>query len=304
MEEHLDPHRISQLSRRKLRCVSCDERRDNHNLRRLVLTQNLLLSTKNKSNTSLASTSSSSSSSSSQSFVDTESQLGGLQHTEGSISPRDRNHHEDYGFGFVFPDNSSWASTSTSNEPDNFPDVVLDESEWLDAVLSDLVDDSVEDDDDDDNDLPATPYYPPRYQPASHIYFPSLRDAPTPSTTTETKSYDHYDPHACTPESDSGPQLGPLFPPITCTCGYDGLPYFDTEDSSDSDDSRSEPSTPLSASLRRTTDNRGDSDEKDDQRHLLEKNLSLFEFDDERCSYIRQPPSDFFSCHYSRTYGF
>src|SRR5260370_34325412 len=105
MEERIGPRRISQLSQRKLRCVSCDERRDNHNLRRLVLTQNLLLSARNKSDASLSSnSSSSSSSSSSQSSVENEPPAKGIQRVEEPIM---ENGDVDYRFGFVFPDSAS-----------------------------------------------------------------------------------------------------------------------------------------------------------------------------------------------------
>src|SRR5260370_34068203 len=125
MEERIDPRRISQLSQRKLRCASCDERRDNHNLRRLVLTQNLLLSARNKSDASLSSTSTSSSSSS-QSSMETEPQSSGIQRTEEPMSNRD----DDYSFGLVFPDSSSWETQ------DGETLTGVDESKWLDAVLS------------------------------------------------------------------------------------------------------------------------------------------------------------------------
>jgi len=185
----------------------------------------------------------------------------------------------DYRFGFVFPDSSSWGTQSGDTSLTG-----ADESKWLDAVLSDLDVES----EDDDNNLPTTtpnkPFYPPRYQPSSHIYIPLHREPPSPTTVLMS-----YDLHACTPDSPTS-----AFPPsMTCTCGYDGLPYFDADDSSDSDDSLSEPSTPLS-----------DSAGKGTRRDInMEKNISLFEYDDERCSYIRQPPSNYFSNNYSRAYG-
>lgn len=198
----------------------------------------------------------------------------GIQRAEEPLGNSDVGD-DNYRFGFVFPDNSSWGT----QDEDTFTGV--DESKWLDAVLSDL---DVESEDDDN--VPTTsnkPFYPPRYQPSSHIYIPLPREPPSPTTVLMS-----YDLHACTPDSPTS-----AFPPsMTCTCGYDGLPYFDADDSSDSDD---EPSTPLSGSIGSLA--------KEARRDVnIEKNINLFQFD-ERCSYIQQPPNNFFSCNYSRVYG-
>ncbi|KAF9521067.1 hypothetical protein BS47DRAFT_1357017 [Hydnum rufescens UP504] len=211
--EPIDPARISQMSRRKLRFGSCDERRDTYNLRRLVLIQNSLVS----ANSCVSSPST--------------SRTPPQQCAKGLRPPHnarplegdtDDDDDDEYGFGFVFPDISSWDERTAEAE--------VDEADWLDAVLSDLDDDSTTTTDDCEQTSPPPPAH-------VHIQKPFF---PHNTTLLLTSIFPPHVPLSQSNANDATPSC------YSSVC--DGLPYFDVDDTSDSEDS-SEPSTPLSASI-------------------------------------------------------
>lgn len=157
--DSIDPDRISQLSRRKLRGSASEK----DNLRRIVLIQNSLVSI-----SPIASPSRSypepdellivaCSNSDDSGIVKSDRRFG----ETGSTTPASSNNntaslsswlpYDEDGYGYVFPDPSIWGSgSSTSDNSDANEEEIVDEdddelvlvgeSDWLDAVLSDLGD--------------------------------------------------------------------------------------------------------------------------------------------------------------------
>lgn len=230
----IDPDRISQLSRRKLRGSASDK--DNHNLRRLVLIQNSLVSI-----SPIASPSRASPEHDEYVACSTDDELKSDRRFGeiGSGPPGssiDDNDNDDDGFGYVFPDPSLWSgngsgsgSSSSSSEDDDEDDedaelVVVGESDWLDAVLSEL------DDEHDDEPQPISFHSPYSLRYQSH----GSTRVPLPIT-----------PYHLPPSSES--EDDPDHPP-----NFDDHDHDHDEGSSIySDESLSEPATPLSHSLLR-----------------------------------------------------
>lgn len=253
MEPSIDPVR---LSRRKLRCSTCDERRDTYSLRKAVLIQNSIVTA--KSIPSLPS----------------EEDQPPCHEAQAAVDD------DEDGLGFIFPDMSSWGSHDDDSDEED-----LDESDWLDAVLSDLDDDPIvsvrEDGEEDEEDY----YVPSRPDTSVKSTSPSPSPSPPP-------------PHS-EPIYISSPQQHPLYNrrplPVAPPLLFD-LPFFD--DSSDfSDDS--EPSTPSTPSL--LSDREVDmvristSPESDDLSSSPPSPV-----DSKNVSY--NPREDYFSCHYFRAY--
>lgn len=258
MEE--DPEFISQLLRRKLtRSAHDEQRRDKHNLRRLVLINNSITSITPCPSPSRTSPG-----------------PDGCDDCDGdaaSANPIPLHHsapvplsgggaflYDDDGFGYIFPDLSLYSEDSDDEaEDDDFGSArasVDAESDWLEAVLSDL--------DDDDYEEPAELI-------SSHGLphpAPSVSHAPPgPSSTTPIRSF--HTTYASGPRYPlPRPELPMQIESLPSTSSSDEMeedvdlsiaafdealpPFFDSDDqASVYSDESSEPSTPYSNSLLR-----------------------------------------------------
>lgn len=256
--EPIDPALISQLSRRKLRGSSCDERRDKHNLRRLVLIQNSLVSI--SPNPSPLRTSPGpdlyEDATLNQHTHNDEPRRSHPVSTSGSI-PYDE---DDDGFGYIFPDlslyNENIGDRNDEEEEDDYGHSSTAnadaESDWLDAVLSDL------DDDDDEHaelveqhhKLPSSSSpAPPSVAPSSSIPIRMIHTSgygstpryPLPRPQMQLDAL----PSSISPPSADADVDGDV-DESNAALADDGLPpYFDPDDrSSIYSDESSEPSTP------------------------------------------------------------
>lgn len=264
--ETVDPALISQLSRRKLRGSAYDEqRRDKHNLRRLVLIQNSLVSISpcpSPSRTSPAPDDACE--------CENDATQDANQHTHGDHQyPAHHHHHsepasyggesilyDDDGFGYIFPDLSLYNEDSDDDEEEDEDDFGGDshadaEADWLDAVLSDL------DEEDEPRDLSSST----GSQAASPSSIP-IRTIHTPYG-----SGPRYPLPRPTISMNLDALASPVLPAVpdadvdadrdiddsTATLDDALPPYFDPDDrSSVYSDESSEPSTPLSNSLLRS----------------------------------------------------
>lgn len=240
----IDPDRISQLSRRKLRGTASDK----DNLRRLVLIQNSLVSI-----SPIASPSRSCPGPADQFAVDDSlksddprfGEIGSGLPCSSSEDDEDDDE-EDYGFGYVFPDPSLWvgsasgSSTSTSSssededEEDEDPELVLvGESDWLDSIISEL--DDEQEYEEEEEEAPSTSFPMSFHSPYS-LRYQSHGPARVPLPSITPYESDHLP--ISSEESEDDP---------------DAPPNFDQDEGSSvySDESLSELATPLSHSLLR-----------------------------------------------------
>ena len=229
--EPVDPDIISQLSRRKLREPPSDERRDRNNLRRLVLIQN-----------SLVSISPCASPSRSSPGAECESDDAGRERHRYAASTSTAapvvvdSYLDDDGFGYIFPDLSLY-NEDDDDEEDYGATPNTAESDWLDAVLSDLDDEAAVVVEPTRNlERPSSPssspipihtgYSGPRF-PLPRPPFPL--DIPSSSLPSHDAEEESQSPLDCLP------------------------PYFDADDrSSIYSDESSEPATPFSNSVLRS----------------------------------------------------
>lgn len=270
----VDPQHIHQLSRRKLRggpAEGSDARRDKHNLRRLVLIQNSLVSISpcpspsssrgpSSSTLDLAMSldSSTPASDCSGCVVVHDEFAAGPSSSASSPTASALLDEEDDGFGYVFPEMSLYGQSDEDEDADdeygNSSFNADAESDWFEAVLADLDDEPAQPSNEDDeyNEVEDSVHMPlgvggPRYPlprpqmqildgelalPSAAASSPTLNEAATPD---EEASADH---ELALDSSDEA---------------IDPLPYLDADDAnsstySDSDES-SEPATPLSHSL-------------------------------------------------------
>lgn len=262
---------ISQLSRRKLRGSPTDSesRKDKHNLRRLVLIQNSLVSI------SPCPSPSRSSPSTSQCLefgcseqADNHSPANGA-HDDSSSSSGVINAYDDDGFGYVFPEMSLWTDSEEDEDEElmyGTSSLNMDaESDWLDAVLSDLDDpepnpyhsqqqqQQQHDDDEYESALASNSQSYPLIQPPYASGLPPRYPLPRPSMHLELSPS-----HSDSDGPSSPPDSSPLHPYTSASLldDFSQLPHLDADDGrssiySDSDES-SEPATPLSHSLLRT----------------------------------------------------
>lgn len=224
--EPVDPALISQLSRRKLRETPSDERRDRNNLRRLVLIQNSLVSISPCASPSRSTPS-----------VDCEQDDAGRDKqlcnvaSTSTAAPVEDSYLDD-GFGYIFPELSLY---NEDDDDDNEVDYGITsnteaESDWLNAVLSDLDEEralAVETPRNLERSSSPIPIHAGYGGPRYPLPRPPLQlDLPSTSPPS----------HNAEEESQSA---------------LDGLPpYFDADDrSSIYSDESSEPATPFSHSL-------------------------------------------------------
>lgn len=237
--EPVDPAIISQLSRRKLRGSPCDERRDRNNLRRLVLIQNSLVSI-----SPCASPSRSSPGAECECDDATRERQRYTASTSTATPAVVDSYLDDDGFGYIFPDLSLYNEDDDDDDSEeedygvssNTADA---ESDWLEAVLSDL------------DDEPGVVVDPPR----NLERLPSRSPSPIPiHTAYGGPRYPLPRPPlqldlASTSPTSHEPEEEELQSALD-----DGLaPYFDADDrSSIYSDESSEPATPFSHSLLRS----------------------------------------------------
>jgi hypothetical protein len=247
----VDPAIISQLSRRKLRGSPCDERRDRNNLRRLVLIQNSLVSI-----SPCASPSRSSPGGECECEDATREERQRYAASTSTAAPAvvEDSYLDDDGFGYIFPDLSLYNEDDDDEDDSEEEDYGVSsnttdaESDWLEAVLSDL------------GDEPAVVVEPPRNleRPSSPIPIHTAYGGPRYPLPRPPLELDL--PSASPPSHDAEEESPSALD--------DGLPpYFDADDrSSIYSDESSEPATPFSHSLLRSglpepVSSEGDSDD-------------------------------------------
>lgn len=274
----VDPQRISQLSRRKLRggpAEGSDTRKDRHNLRRLVLIQNSLVSispcpspsssrgpSSSTLDLALSLESASSPADECSGCVVVNDEFAAGPSSSSSPAASAQYEYEDDGFGYVFPEMSIYGHGQSDDDDededadDEYGNSSFNadaESDWFEAVLADLDDESAqpsnEDDeyiDEQDSVLVPLGVGGPRYplpRPQLQILDGEL---PLPSSSASSPGEDG----AATPDEAAADHELAL---DSSDEAIDPLPYLDADDAnsstySDSDES-SEPATPLSHSL-------------------------------------------------------
>lgn len=269
----VDPQRISQLSRRKLRggpAEGSDTRRDRNNLRRLVLIQNSLVSispcpspssSRGPSSSTLdlaLSLESASPAGECSGCVVVNDDFAAGPSSSSSPAASAQYEYEDDGFGYVFPEMSIYGHGQSDDDEDEDADDEYGnssfnadaESDWFEAVLADLDDESAQPSNEDDEYIDEQdsvlvplgvggPRYPlPRPQMQildGELPLPSSPPGEDEAATPDEAAADH---ELALDSSDEA---------------IDPLPYLDADDAnsstySDSDES-SEPATPLSHSV-------------------------------------------------------
>lgn len=251
--EAVNPALIEQLSRRKLRGSAHDEqRRDKPNLRRLVLIQNSLVSISPCPSPSRTSPGPEDGCDCHNDANQANPTHGDYHHsTPTSIDSEDILYDDD-GFGYIFPDLSLYNDEDTDDEDEDDDFVghshTEAESDWLDAVLSDL--------DDEDEMVESHQLASPSAARSSSSSIP-IRMIHTPYGSGPRYPLPR-------PTLDSLPSTSPPSPDVEIdaeediedpAASFDDAlpPYFDSDDrSSIYSDESSEPSTPLSHSLLRS----------------------------------------------------